>query len=235
MSATKPGEDRQVVPRWRTFRSTLSTRELHPTSPSPPKAPTPELDRLRTEFRLHKTLYVAADLLAALVANRLLGDEVDEVSDYISANESAPLLLRRGIDQRRLRAVAPQPGYAEVDGLGIKDTAKADVARIRKTLNEQPRNAVARVDLALAHAILGNAAKAERQINAALALAPDNRFVLRSASRFFVHVDEPDQAHWILSQSSRTIEDPWLLSAHLSTAQLAFGKADNSRVARELL
>lgn len=111
----------------------------------------------------------------------------------------------------------------------------ANVSRLRRFIRNQPRNAVARVDLALAHAILGNSGRAAQEIGVALALAPDNRFVLRSACRFFVHVDDPDQAHWILSRSSRTKADPWLLSADLSTAQLAFGKSMNGRVARELL
>jgi tetratricopeptide (TPR) repeat protein len=235
MSATKPGEDRQVVPRWRTFRSTLSTRELHSTSPKPAKLPTPELDRLRAEFKAEKNLYVAADLLGALITNRILGDEVDEVSEYISASGRAPHLLGQSIALRRANSSDTASLDSEVNSLSVKETARADVARIRRIIKDQPRNAVARVDLALAHAILGNVSRAAREINTALALAPDNRFVLRSASRFFVHVDEPEKAHWILSISSRTQADPWLLSAELSTGQLAFGTSNNSRLARELL
>lgn len=86
MSASKPLEDRQVIPRWRTFRSTLSTRELHSTSPAPANVALPELERLRSEFQLERNMYIAADLLAALIANRVSTDEIEEVSGYISAS-----------------------------------------------------------------------------------------------------------------------------------------------------
>ncbi|WP_205683935.1 hypothetical protein [Cryobacterium aureum] len=69
----------------------------------------------------------------------------------------------------------------------------------------------------------------------ALSLAPESRFVLRSATRFYIHIEDPEQANFILQRSERLRSDPWLLAAELSTSQLAFGKFNNERAARELL
>ncbi len=235
MSASKPNEARQVIPRWRSFKRTLSTRELHATNLAPRISSMPEVDRLREEYKEEPSLYVAADLRAALLANKILGAEFEEVSSYISSSPRVPSLLMQSLQRD-----AKTQGLADSElDVGVTDTitaaARADVARLRKKIRLQPRDAISRVDIALSHAILGNVRQASREISVALSIAPDNRFILRSATRFYVHVDDPDQAHWILTQSPRTIHDPWLLSAELSTAHLASGGSENARIARELL
>ena len=55
----------------------------------------------------------------------------------------------------------------------------------------------------------------------ALQLAPDNRHVLRSASRLFLHLNEPQHAHDLLVRSAATKRDPWLISAEIAIAELA--------------
>ena len=59
---------------------------------------------------------------------------------------------------------------------------------------------------------------ADRAIRVALSLAPDNRFILRSAARFYLHNDEPDKAHAVIVGSGATENDPWLLSTELAIA-----------------
>ncbi len=55
----------------------------------------------------------------------------------------------------------------------------------------------------------------------ALGLAPDNRHVLRSASRLFVHLDEFDRAHDLVARSAATRTDPWLMAAEVALAEVA--------------
>lgn len=66
----------------------------------------------------------------------------------------------------------------------------------------------------------GQDAKAEQAILTALFLAPNNRFVLRSSVRFFVHIESFDKALFYLRKSDRTKYDPWLISAHIATSSL---------------
>ena len=79
----------------------------------------------------------------------------------------------------------------------------------RKRLTLEPRNALSWVDLALEHLVQGLPDKSRKSIAVALHLAPENRFVLRSASALFVEIDELDRALYVLEKSSRAKSDPW--------------------------
>jgi tetratricopeptide (TPR) repeat protein len=52
----------------------------------------------------------------------------------------------------------------------------------------------------------------------ALELAPQNRFILRSASRFLLHQGDGERAHELLEMAENLRGDPWLLSAEIATA-----------------
>jgi tetratricopeptide (TPR) repeat protein len=54
----------------------------------------------------------------------------------------------------------------------------------------------------------------------ALHIAPSNRFVLRSATRLYIHVEKPEKALFFLRRSEVTKHDPWLLSAHIATSAI---------------
>jgi hypothetical protein len=52
-------------------------------------------------------------------------------------------------------------------------------------------------------------------------LAPNHRFALRSAARFFLHVGKPDDAQTILRRSEATRRDPWLMAAEIAVSTVA--------------
>jgi tetratricopeptide (TPR) repeat protein len=58
-------------------------------------------------------------------------------------------------------------------------------------------------------------------MSVALQLAPDNRHVLRSASRLFLHQGNPEKAHDLLVNSPATRGDPWLLAGEIALSELA--------------
>ena len=77
------------------------------------------------------------------------------------------------------------------------------------------------VDLARLYTILGQTPSADRTIRVALELAPEDRFVLRSAARYVVHFDDPQAAQRLLNGARATRVDPWLIAAEISVAQVA--------------
>ncbi|WP_307075994.1 hypothetical protein [Arthrobacter pascens] len=89
-----------------------------------------------------------------------------------------------------------------------------------------PRNPTKWVDLALAQTLLGQPDKARRSIVTALALAPVNRFVLRSAVRFFIHIEDPEAAQNTL-KNAKGSADPWILAAEIASDEAA-GTAPSS-------
>jgi tetratricopeptide (TPR) repeat protein len=92
------------------------------------------------------------------------------------------------------------------------------VSRLRTRLREMPRNPTLFVDLARVYILLGQAEQATRAMRTALGLAPENRFVLRSAARLFLHIKEPEKAYGLLRSAEATRFDPWLLAAEIAVA-----------------
>jgi hypothetical protein len=72
-------------------------------------------------------------------------------------------------------------------------------------------------------------------MRAAVSLTPNHRFVLRSASRFFLHVHEIDFAHSLLRRSSATPHDSWLLAAEIAIATVAGRTSTLIKPARALI
>jgi len=94
---------------------------------------------------------------------------------------------------------------------------------INKTKNKVRNeifNPITWVELARLYSMKGQFKKAENAILSALHLAPNNRFVLRSATRFFIHNAEFEKAIYYLKKSDNIKNDPWLISAHIATSSL---------------
>jgi Tfp pilus assembly protein PilF len=90
------------------------------------------------------------------------------------------------------------------------------VQGLKEVLTLNPKNPLAWVDLARVYTIQGQLDSAKRAMRIALSLAPQNRFVLRSETRFWLHLEDPERALSILRKSPRTQEDPWLLASMIS-------------------
>ena len=89
---------------------------------------------------------------------------------------------------------------------------------VRRKLNAYPRNPILWTNLARLYTSLGVQDKATRAMRVALSLAPENRFILRAASRLCLHQGEPEEAHQILLRAPNLTADPWLLAAEIATA-----------------
>jgi len=75
------------------------------------------------------------------------------------------------------------------------------------------------VDLAREYSALGQLRPAEKAVRIAMDLAPDNRFVVRSASRFFLHANDAERAHDVLLRAPSVRSDPWLAAAEIVAAE----------------
>ena len=95
------------------------------------------------------------------------------------------------------------------------------IQKYRNLLRLESKDPVTWVDLSLVYASIGVREKAEKCMNVALHLARDNRFVIRSASRLWIHLKDPEKAYQIIVRSNRTKYDPWLLAAEIATGETA--------------
>ena len=92
------------------------------------------------------------------------------------------------------------------------------ISENRIRLRDQARNALLHAEQARLYAIVDEASAAERSFTSALALAPNNRHVLRSYARFMVHVGTPKPALERLRKSAAIASDPWIQAAEVSVA-----------------
>ena len=208
---------RQVVPRWRPFRVAAHLGLLGDPGPGKERLePSPgEIEELEAEWHRHRSPSHAANLIdAAIVLNR--PEIATEAARFLLSN---PLDDSSQSDLARFilgEVIGPEPVATPPD-LAPQERHRR-IAAARRSLHRQPRNPVLLVDLARDYSALGQLKKAEKAILQAVSLAPDNRFVLRAASRFFLHTHRPDDAHKLLRGADRTRHDPWLLAAEIVAA-----------------
>jgi tetratricopeptide (TPR) repeat protein len=117
----------------------------------------------------------------------------------------------------------PQDAYTAVP-LGPVEAAypfQEPIQRLRRLLKYSPDNTLALLDYAQLQTALGKSTLAERTLRTALALSPNNRTVLRTLARFYVHTQRPDAAHQLIRRHARTPQDPWLMASEIALADAA--------------
>ena len=222
MANFSPNIDRKVIPRWRTFSDTLLLHELDPAdvSKSRQEIATDFLSSKLASWERHKTSAHAADAVGAGIS---LGCESDvaHVARFLLRESPKSWFWGRQIASR---LVGPTPNSPESQSLPCETSREhlhAQIRTRRQLLRLEPRDPISWVDLSRDYVALGHGDKAMKCMDIALTLANRNRFVLRSSSRLWVHLDRPDKAHGQLVRSPRTRHDPWLLAAEIATAGAA--------------
>lgn len=219
MSAARPEDDRNVIPRWRDPFSTARQGELTPASSG-------DGDQLEVRgdisdreaaWKQHRSLSFATDLVgsALVVGSSPAGQEAAE---FVVGNEhnASPLavsvarqLLDPGADSRT--GFVPEPESGQL-GAAIRE--------LRQRLRRDPRNTLAWSEIARFETIAGNRPQATRAMKVAMGLSPDHRYVLRAASRLAIHHGDFEKAHSVVAASRATAQDPWLIATELATAGL---------------
>ncbi len=213
---------RRIVPRWRLWRDAVRLGDVDASiDVRVPQEPNPDdLIRAKFDWESNRSLPFAGDFLGkayALGQGALASDAAWFVLKAESRTSKAARDLANLI-------VAEQTG-SESDVseplLRSVEDRRQRVRTLRTSLREFLRNPLAYMDLAREYVALGQPLAALRPVQIALALAPDSRFVLRSASRFFLHFNDPKQAHNVLRRAERVKADPWLLAAEIAVASAA--------------
>jgi tetratricopeptide (TPR) repeat protein len=224
-------KDRHVVPRWRSVKKTIALGELAmPRKGAVAKnsSLSHELKRRLEAWRREPTLVSASEVVETSLVEGLEGEGVRPARILATPDSGATPLLRRQAALLLRRA-----GHgAEIDDEVTYQEVSA-IARARNRTRLFPREPYAWTDLALAYLIHGKKQSAHRAITVGLQLAPNDRHVLRSAARFFLHLNDNEHAHDLLKKNPATRNDPWLMAGEIALSALAdrnpgFFKAGNS-------
>lgn len=109
------------------------------------------------------------------------------------------------------------------------------IRRRKSLLRLNPRDALLLTETALLYTTLGQVEQSNSLLNQALALFPHSRYVLRSAARFYCHIENPQRALDVIQKSPRHQTDPWLKSAELAIASLCGAPIRNWRQSKRLV
>ncbi len=220
MTLDPQDKDRRIIPRWRQSVVTARLGELDGPASA---APIPQLEMHYFEEALRAwvhepTLENAGDLISAALVVGRSSSEVSDAAHFVASHDS---VARSAASLARLVLDG-------ATGVEVKQTtddttllSRLRIASMRRVLADYPNDPLQWTDLAREYVIAGQKRPAIRAIERALASGGENRFVLRSATRLFLHLGQPDRALDILHRSVTTRSDPWLLAAQIATSQVA--------------
>lgn len=210
-------QDRLMVPRWRSFQLTTLSRELSvPAVPLPGRSFSSEFLKKLAAWRIDPSLVSAAELVEAAIVE---GQDHEAVA-------AARLLLRKEttaapLIKKQAAILMRRTGHDSEIPLDIAVEQHGTAKFWRRRTRTNPNDAMAWVELALAQTISGHLEHAKRSIHIALHLAPNNRHVLRSAARFYLRIEDREQAHQIILRSEAAQTDPWLIASEIALSRLA--------------
>lgn len=233
MSTLGEKRDRHTIPRWRPSSVRVNPVELESASSRrvPLASGTGELDLRLREWEEERTLPFAADLIGlAHVLDR--PERARDAAQFVlSQGDRASASVRR----IALRILGFEEGAPGDPPTLDEETRRTRIRSMRQRLSEGPRNPLLWMDLAREYVIVGADEQAGRCVRIAHALAPDSRFVLRTAARFYVHRAEPDVAHDLLRRSALLKLDPWVLAAEIAVAEEAGRRSHNVRLGQAIV
>jgi|LSQX01.3.fsa_nt_gb tetratricopeptide (TPR) repeat protein len=220
-------ERRRVIPNWRDFKSTIENGELQCQTNKSYKIS--NADKLLKEkiddFLNSPTIGVAADLVSSAYILDLQDDPiVDKAIKVISENQNISSLSLKDLSEK-IRPSKSTNLTNDDQNLSIVPSDDEYIFLLRKriaiwknSLSNQPINPIGWVEISRLYSLLGQKIPSERAMRIALALDPNNRFIIRSAVRFFIHYDMAEEAYFYLRRAESLKFDPWLMSTEIATS-----------------
>ncbi|MCG3167811.1 MAG: hypothetical protein POELPBGB_03606 [Bacteroidia bacterium] len=223
-------KDRRVIPNWRSFKKTAMLGELDvPISSIPTHDISLSIDSYIEDFKTNRTIAHAGDLISAAVVNGFEKDKtVIDAANFILAKPNETTATQLSLAERITKGIPDASKPFKLDNISLEDfslyvnpkTVWEKIHLLKQAANQFQFNPIIWVELSRHYSIIGQQRQALNTMKIALQLAPENRFVLRSAVRLFAHYDDLEFSHDILRKSQLTNFDPWLTSAEISLATL---------------
>jgi tetratricopeptide (TPR) repeat protein len=202
-------QPRRVIPRWRSSWITAKTAEAW----AKPSANKPDygqaIARKEQELSLASSVPVASELMFLAI----------QAGNNSAAKRAAELIVGNADKIGATRLVATAKRVLEgIDSTSTPAPSHDFVSEARKLLAVDFRNPILLTDVARELTAKGHHRTALRYIRTAAALAPQSRFVIRAAARYFLHIGDNEQAHDVLKGSPLLGNDPWVQASEISVA-----------------
>ncbi len=205
---------RQVIPRWHLYQMAqrLHLIESIDSSTQHYNKTKDFLDKEQS-WQDNKTLIHACDLVGASI--------VLKEFDNIFAKDAAKYIInyskKSGLALESANFFLKNNNY-KFDTIRTPDIIFKNISSFKKKVRDYCMNPILWMDLAFFYAQLGQNDSAKKCVTTALSINKDNRYLLRSASRFFLHIKDHQSALKYIRNSEASPYDPWLVSAELAIA-----------------
>ena len=212
---------RRLIPKWRPVAATLVTAEASSIEMREPKGlicDPQELDQAISLWRETQAPGALGEVLSFSVHPDLTDKVRDVGREAILAGAPLSTVQKSLISDLWSGDDALQLPSSDDFNQSASHPFQAPMKRLRALLKSSPSNALALLDYAQLQAAVGKTRAAERSILTAISLAPNNRTVLRTAARFYVHTGNAAKGHNLVRRHRRTMEDPWLLASEIALA-----------------
>lgn len=230
MSSTAHDDERRIIPRWRSLRSSIARGELGVRADAEPARDPAEFAKYSAAFIQTPSLGSAGDLLACAV---VLGKESESI-----VKKAANVVLRQGNADAPAASIAKamlgMPIAGNVGSLADTTNLRARIAIRKAALRRDPRNAIVLAEMARDYCVLGQNTSAAKCFDMALRLVDSHRYVVRSASRFYCHIGDHDLAKNAIMRAKLRMSDPWLLAADLAVTAIMGASPHSLKHARQM-
>ena len=231
----KSWKDRQVIPRWHPYSVAVwlnTTKSINIFLNNNNQ----DLEFLKKVAAWHnnKSLVYACDLLGSAIALKIFED--------VSVKKAAKQIIR---NRHKVSTIALKSAYyflsphkksSNFQLIELSNNKYYEIiASIKYRVRSYPRNPILWMDLAFWYVVLGQKDQARKCVNVALSLNKKNRYLLRCASRFFLHDNDPEFALRCIRKSDITSYDPWLIAAEIAISDLMNKSSKYIKSAREFI
>ncbi len=228
-------KDRRVVPNWRSFGKTTVLGELNSfQQENSIQRFESNIDEYIIDWQINKTVVHAADLLSAAIVNSKRENKfVIEAANFVLSNKAKASISQISLANQilskeiicDLSTIYNQVSLDTLPSLIDPIPVRNKIKETKLLLLNYPANPILHVENSRYYSILGQEKNSIDSMKIALHLAPNNRFVLRCATRLFAHYENEkneylDYIHNILRRSPATKFDPWLTSAEISISTI---------------
>lgn len=232
------GRKRQVIPRWHPYALARWLGVNSSLTASATRMISNESYHEIAESRSNqKGVGHAADLVGnALVFNCFEDTSAQAAARFILENQlrATPAIIELANNFLRLAGNGQLPLPDIIVPSKTKSFYRA-IANLKERTREYPRNPILWMDLAYFYSAIGQTHAAENAVVVALSLNSDNRYLLRSGARFFMHIGAPETALNFLKRSSLAKSDPWILAAEIAICDTLESPIRSVKRARSLL
>ncbi len=179
------------------------------------------LSELVARWQRERNIENAAELISSGIVVGV-NSEVENAANFLieSSNQVAPAIIRASKLVLNGSVMSSIEDDATFSNLGNIISIYRNISKLKIRVRTAPRDAISWMELARLYTLLGQNEPSFKCIQIAVELAPENRFVLRAAARFFENSGDLDRGLYLLRKSNSITRDPWLQATEISLSDV---------------